>query len=95
MKTIAVKDLMVPLAEYATVSEEATLYDAVLALEKAQEAFDPKKQRHRAVLVFDKKNRIVGKLGQPDILRALGPIIPCRFQPSIPEVHARKVCPLG
>ena len=73
MKTIAVKDLMVPLAEYATVSEEATLYDAVLALEKAQEAFDPKKQRHRAVLVFDKKNRIVGKLGQPDILRALEP----------------------
>ena len=31
MKTIAVKNLMVPLAEYATVSEEATLYDAVLA----------------------------------------------------------------
>ena len=73
MKTIAVKDLMVPLAEYATVSEEATLYDAVLALEKAQEAFDPKKHRHRAVLVFDKKNKIVGKLGQPDILRALEP----------------------
>jgi CBS domain-containing protein len=64
---------MVPLAEYATVAEEATLYDAVLALEKAQEAFDPKKQRHRAVLVFDKKNRIVGKLGQLDILRALEP----------------------
>jgi len=64
---------MVPLAEYATVSEEATLYDAVLALEKAQEAFDPKRHRHRAVLVFDKKNKIVGKLGQLDILRSLEP----------------------
>lgn len=73
MKTINVGALMVPLAEYATVSEEATLYDAVLALEKAQEAFDPKKLRHRAVLVFDKKNKIVGKLGQLDILRALEP----------------------
>jgi len=73
MKTIAVKDLMVPLAEYATVSQEATLYDAVLALEKAQEAFDPKKHRHRAVLVYDKRNKIVGKLGQPDILKALEP----------------------
>jgi CBS domain-containing protein len=73
VKTINVGALMVPLAEYATVAEEATLYDAVLALEKAQEAFDPKKQRHRAVLVFDKKNRIVGKLGQLDILRALEP----------------------
>jgi CBS domain-containing protein len=73
VKTITVRVLMVPLAEYATVSEEATLYDAVLALEKAQEAFDPKKQRHRAVLVFDKKNKIVGKLGQLDILKALEP----------------------
>jgi CBS domain-containing protein len=73
VKTIIIRALMVPLAEYATVSEEATLYDAVLALEKAQEAFDPKKQRHRAVLVFDKKNKIVGKLGYLDILRALEP----------------------
>lgn len=73
MKTLTVKDLMIPLAEYATVSEEATLYDAVLALERAQEAFDPKKHRHRAILVFDKKNKIVGKLSQLDILRALEP----------------------
>ncbi|MGD8227171.1 MAG: CBS domain-containing protein [Desulfobacteraceae bacterium] len=73
MKTIAVKDLMVPLAEYATISEQATLYEAVLALEKAQEAFDPKRHRHRAVLVFDKKNKIVGKLGQLDILKSLEP----------------------
>jgi CBS domain-containing protein len=64
---------MVPLAEYATISEQATLYEAVLALEKAQEAFDPKRHRHRAVLVFDKKNKIVGKLGQLDILKSLEP----------------------
>ena len=30
MKSYTVKDLMVPLSEYATVSEDATLYDAVL-----------------------------------------------------------------
>jgi CBS domain containing-hemolysin-like protein len=68
-----VKDLMVPLEEYVTVSEETTLYDAVMALEKAQESFDPKKHQHRAVLVFDTNNKIVGKLGQLDILRALEP----------------------
>jgi len=73
VKTIAVKDLMVPLSEYVTVSEEATLYDAVLALEKAQEVFDPQKHRHRAVLAFDKNNKVVGKLGQLDILRTLEP----------------------
>ncbi|UCF84330.1 MAG: CBS domain-containing protein, partial [Desulfobacteraceae bacterium] len=75
MKTINVKDLMVPLDEYATVSEEATLYDAVVALEKAQEALDRTRYLylHRAVLVFDKNNNIVGKIGQLDVLRALEP----------------------
>ena len=73
MKTIAVKDLMLPLSEYATVSQEATLYDAVLALEAAQVVFDPKRHRHRGVLAFDKDNKIVGKLGLLDILRTLEP----------------------
>lgn len=73
MKTISVKDLTVPLSEYTTVSQEATLYDAVLALEAAQEVFDPQRHRHKGVLVFDKNNKIVGKLGQLDILRTLEP----------------------
>jgi hypothetical protein len=29
VKTLTVQELMVPLSEYTTVSEEATLYDAV------------------------------------------------------------------
>ena len=66
-----VKDLMVPLSEYAAVSEEATLYDAVLALEEAQAAFDQSRYRHRAVLVYDKDKKVVGKVSQLDILRAL------------------------
>ena len=73
MKTYSIKDLMVPLSEYATVSEDATLYDAVLALEKAQEEFDHTKYRHRAILVFDKDKKIIGKLSQMDALRALEP----------------------
>jgi hypothetical protein len=36
MKSYSVKDLMVPLSEYATVSEDATLYEAVLSLEEAR-----------------------------------------------------------
>jgi CBS domain-containing protein len=64
---------MVPLSEYTTVSEEATLYDAVLALEAAQEASDPQKHRHRGVLVYGKNNKVVGKLGQLDILKTLEP----------------------
>ena len=39
MKSYRVKDLMVPLAEYATVPESATLLEAAEALRKAQDEF--------------------------------------------------------
>lgn len=73
MNTQTVKDLMVPLSGYATVSEDATLNEAVKALEKAQKNFDQTRDRHRAILITDKKNRIVGKLSQLDVIRALEP----------------------
>ena len=73
MKEYKVKDLMVPLAEYATVNKDATLYEAVLALEKAQQEFDSTRYRHRAVLVLDEAGHVVGKLSQLDVLRALEP----------------------
>jgi CBS domain-containing protein len=73
VKKFLIKDLMVPLSEYATVPRGATLFDAVLALEKAQEEFDHTKYRHRGVLVLDNDGQVVGKLGQLDVLQALEP----------------------
>ena len=75
MKTYSVKDLMVPLSEYATVTQDATLYEAVLALEEAQENFEDKhtRYRHRAILILDNDGHVVGKLSQLDVLRALEP----------------------
>ena len=73
MKSIQVKEAMVPLKDYATVSENATMYDAVLALEKAQAEFDQSRYQHRAILVYDDKNKIVGKISQLDLLKALEP----------------------
>lgn len=73
MKTIAVKDLVVPLSEYATIRSGASLLEAVEALEKAQEDFDATKYRHRAVLVLDETGHVLGKIGQLDALRALEP----------------------
>lgn len=75
MKSYVVKDLMVPLSEYATVTEDATLYEAVLSLEEAQEQFEDKhtRYRHRAILIIDKDGHVVGKLSQLDVLRALEP----------------------
>ena len=73
MSDYLVKELMVPLSEYATVPEGSTLFDAVLALEKAQEEFDHTKYKHRGVLILDKDKRVIGKLSQLDVLRALEP----------------------
>ncbi len=42
MEIITLEDLMVPIEEYATISDGANLYEAVKALEKAQEEFDYK-----------------------------------------------------
>ncbi len=75
MKIITVRDLMVPLEEYATVPEEATLFEAVMTLERAQERLDRKRYKylHRAILVYDKNRKVVGKISQLDVLRALEP----------------------
>ncbi|MCF8023948.1 MAG: CBS domain-containing protein [Desulfobacteraceae bacterium] len=75
MKQITVREIMVPLKEYATIHQDSTLFEAVMALEKAQEEYSraDRKYLHRAILVYDDKERIVGKLSQLDILRSLEP----------------------
>ena len=73
MKDLKVVDLMVPLSENATVSEDATLYEAVAELEKAQEEFDHTRYRHRAILVLSHDGKVIGKLTQLDSLKALEP----------------------
>jgi CBS domain-containing protein len=73
MKSKLVKDLMIPLSEYAVVSEDATLYEAVVALEKAQAAFEKNRYTHRAVLVKNRQGDIIGKLSQLDVLMGLEP----------------------
>jgi CBS domain-containing protein len=73
MKTISVKELMVPLEAYATVSREATLREAVIALEKAQMTLAPSQHLHRAILVLDEYGKVVSKIIMKDILVALEP----------------------
>jgi CBS domain-containing protein len=73
MKTILIKDIMIPLSEYATVQEEDTLKTAIKTLQKTQAHNDPNSYKHRAVLVFDKNKNIVGKISPLDVLRSLEP----------------------
>lgn len=73
MKSKTVKEFMVPIEEYATVGEDATLMDVVMALEKAQMEFDQTRYRHRAILVLDESNHVIGKISQHDVIKALEP----------------------
>ncbi len=76
MSNLKVKDIMLPLEKYTSVSEEATLEEVFLALEgalKGREKADPEEARDFAVLVFDKDGRVVGRLAAWDVLLALKP----------------------
>jgi len=73
MELKLVKELMIPLSEYATVHEEDTLEKAIKTLHESQTHNDPESYKHRAVLVYDKNNKIVGKIGPLDVLRSLEP----------------------
>lgn len=73
MKTILVKEIMVSLADYATVDENATMAEAVLALEQARDRFDKEKLTHRAILVTNSQNQVVGRISYLDFLQGLEP----------------------
>lgn len=73
MKNRFVKDLMIPISEYATVVLGTSLADALTALEKAQDAHTSSKYQHRAILVLDNNGNVVGKIGQLRVLKAIEP----------------------
>jgi CBS domain-containing protein len=73
METTKIKDLMLSLKEYVTISEDATVFEAVLALEEARKKTVESVVPHRAILVCDKNNKVIGKLSQLDVLRSLEP----------------------
>jgi CBS domain-containing protein len=73
MKIKKMKEIMVPLSEYATVDEDTTLENAIKTLYTFQKATEKYKYKHRAVLVYDKTGNVVGKVSALDVLRALEP----------------------
>jgi len=73
MNNKLVRDLMVLLDDYAVIDQNASLLDAVVALEKAQKNLPPDRQPHRAVLVVDERKNVIGKIGQLAFLKGLEP----------------------
>ena len=70
---LKVKEMMVPISDYATVSDTSNLLETVKAMVNANKDFHGKPYRHRAVLVVDKKGNVVGKVSQVDIMLAVEP----------------------
>jgi predicted transcriptional regulator len=73
MLTRKVKEIMLSLNDYAVVDCNASLFEALEVLDRAQAALEPGRHPHRAVLVKDDNGTIVGKMGHMAFLRALLP----------------------
>ena len=73
MEIKKIKDIMIPIENYASVNQKSSLYDALIAIRESQEKLSPNMQPIRAVLIVDDNNNIVGKMGHAAFLRALEP----------------------
>lgn len=76
MNKYTLKELMVPVDDYASISVDASMLEGILALEEAQRREfqgDPKRHRDRAVLVKDSQGQIIGKLSMWSIIGCLEP----------------------
>lgn len=67
-----VKDIMLPLQDYATVFLENSLRDAMFVLKNTfYSGCMAGSQSHRSILVFDKEKRLVGTLSFRDVISSL------------------------
>ena len=73
MNAATVKDLMIPISEYASISENAGLAEAQLALEEAQAKYNKTPHSYQSVLVTDHAGKIIGMIRQIDVLVGIEP----------------------
>jgi len=71
MEKMKVRELMVTTDKFPKISEKASLFDALSALETAQEAFLSGKSEQRSLLVEDEKKQIIGKISPIDLFKGL------------------------
>ena len=71
MRELKIGDLMLPVGDYASIHEGASILEGILALQDAQQREfedDPTRHRDRAVLVKDAHGEIIGKLSMWSII---------------------------
>jgi len=71
MEKMKVRDLMVPADQFPKIADHATFYDALVALETAQEKFLTGSAKQRILLVQDKNGKIISKISPIDLMRGL------------------------
>jgi predicted transcriptional regulator len=82
-----VKDVMIPVEQYPSVRDNATLRDAIAKIEEAQLEVDLRKSLPRVLLVFDEIDVLVGTVRRRDIMRGLEP----KYLLSQPLEYRRKL----
>jgi predicted transcriptional regulator len=70
---MTIREIMSPTADFPRIPEHATFFDAVLAMDAAQEAFLSGKAKQRILLVEDSQGNVTGKITPMDVLRGLEP----------------------
>ena len=73
MKTRQVKELMIPISDYATVHEDASMAEATRAFENEKKRYGEAPYRHHSLVVIDSNRHVVGRLSQVDMMHALEP----------------------
>jgi len=71
MKTIQIKEIMIPISDYVTVQKEDSLVEVLQCLEQTRKS--DKEHAHRDAIVADENGLYIGKLTMIDIFRALEP----------------------
>ena len=73
MKSKTIKEIMVPVSDYAMVGESASLKEALVALENEKKSYKDGPYRHQSLVVVNADQHVVGRVSQIDIMRALEP----------------------
>ncbi|UCC84688.1 MAG: CBS domain-containing protein [Gemmatimonadota bacterium] len=68
-----VKEIMIPVEQYPSVRDNATLREAIAKIEEAQLEVELRKSLPRSLLVFDEIDVLVGTVRRRDIMRGLEP----------------------
>lgn len=68
-----IKELMVDLKEFYTISIDSTFIEAHAALEKARQEFQSGLKKYQILMVKDNRGRVIGKLSPMDLIQGLEP----------------------